>query len=207
MSVSGTEMLEARITLLERRLQFISDELAAALASALPDDQRVTPAGKESPASPTARATKAVASPFPATAHLHPEDISPFAVGFYEREYDESGRPFRWTGNGPICEFRFFVDRSADRPFRMNIGADAPGVLAGLAGFVDYAPISLAIDRDGQSRFVRGVVPKRQHTRLAVVTFLLARSPGTAGETGPAQQQWLGFRFYSFGVGIDDATP
>ena len=79
MSLSVDELLEARIALLERRLQFVSQEVAVALAHRVPDDESSGPridgdAG------------------FPASVGFDADSLSQFAVGFYEREFDDFGQ-------------------------------------------------------------------------------------------------------------------
>ena len=78
----------------------------------------------------------------------------------------------------------------------MDVGATGPAILAQLQGFVDYAPIPLSVEVERTKRFVVGTIPKRHYTRLAVFTLLLGRDGGD----GP-DGQWLGFQFYSLGVG------
>jgi hypothetical protein len=189
MSISALELVQARITLLESRLQLVSDELSTALAR-LPADaaDAATANGRE--------------PEYPADLSFDADSLSQFAQGFYPREYDESGQMFRWTGNGPICELRFNLDRSEDRTFRMDLGTTPAAIASEVSGFVDYAPITLGVEREAPRRLISGVVPKRAHTRLAVITFLLGRArakqPQAAGSEG---DEWLGFRFYSFAVG------
>jgi hypothetical protein len=192
MSASDAEMLEARVALVERRLQLLYEEVTAVL-----DD----------PPRRVARGAKAAGDTpvFPSAVEFDADSLSQFAQGFYQREYDADGGAFRWTGSGPICELRFFLDRSADRAFRMNVGDTAAFILSRLIGHVDYAPIPLAVDKEGPARFVSGVIPKRQHTRLAVLTFLLGRVPAKKGKPQDADQ-WLGFRFYSLQVGETHAA-
>ena len=177
------EVLEARISLLERRLQLISDELSKALAPLEPGPKDIAASGDRAPA-------------FSASVEFDADSLSQFAQGFYQREYDRGGKVFRWTGNGPLCELRFFLDRTDDRSFKMGVGTTPVGVLSQLTGFVDYAPVPLIIERNGAKRFVTGTVPKRAYTRLAVVTFLLGKMPPKKNKA--AEDYWLGFRFYSF---------
>jgi len=182
MSNPSNEVLLARIALLERRLQLISEELSSALA-------RIEPNGAD-----------AGAADYAAKASFDADSLSQFSQGFYPREYDPAGKVFRWTGNGPLCELRFFLNRDADRTFRMGVGTTLSGILSQLTGFVDYAPVPLAIEKDGAKRFVTGTVPKRTSTRLAVVTFMLGAVPSKT-KKAKVDDQWLGFQFYSFSAG------
>jgi hypothetical protein len=187
MAVESVAGLQARIAVLERRLQFISDELYAALSRSEP-----VPDGGSADGGP--------APGFGGQVEFDAESLSPFVQGFYESEYDDAGKMFRWTGNGPLCELRFFLDRTEDRPFRMATGMTPPGVLSQLSGFIDYAPVELAVEEEGDNLFVTGIVPKRAYTRLAVVTFLLGHMPPKKKAKGE-EDGWLGFRFYSLHSG------
>jgi len=184
----GVEQLEARLSLMERRLQLVSDELSVALEDRIAESQQSNQ-GNEA------------FSLFPTSVEFDADSISQFSLGFYEREYDPAGKAFRWTGGGPICELRFFIDRAVDRTFRMDTGETAPQILSQLCGFVDYAPISLNIEKRGSAQFVTGTVPKRSYTRLAVITFLLGKEASGGKKSTKAELHWLGFQFYSFEAG------
>lgn len=186
MLTPSIEVLQARIALIERRLQLVSEELSNALTRMEPDGANDG-------------AVNGVAVGFPASVGFDADSLSQFSEGFYPREYDHSGKMFRWTGSGPLCELRLFVNRGADRAFKMGVGNTPAEVLSQLTGFVDYVPVPLAIERDGAHRFVTGTVPMRKYTRLAVVTFMLGNVPSK--KKTKAEDQWLGFRFYSFSAG------
>lgn len=187
MAGESVEVLRARVAMLERRLQFLSDELHGALSLVEAHSVGDTVGDVEG-------------LDFSGEVAFDADSISQFAQGFYEREYDDVGRMFRWTGYGPFCELRFFMDRSQDRPFRMNIGATPPEVAAKVKGFVDYAAIPLTVEEDGENLTITGILPKRRYTRLAVLTFLLGKT--SSKEKPKAEEdQWLGFRFYSLGAG------
>jgi hypothetical protein len=182
------ENLQGRVALLERRLQLICEELSGGLSAPANGEQAGPRDGDDAP-------------PFPGEVHIDADSISAFAHGFYPREYDSKGVMFRWTGNGPLCELRFFIDRGADRQFRLSVGDTAEDVLSKISGFVDYTPIPLTRDENEKRTYLVGTVPKRAHTRLAVASFLL-------GEAAPKKKKsanghppaWLGFKFYAFDV-------
>lgn len=193
MSTPPIELIEARLILLEHKLQLLGQEVSEALSNRTSHPQEPS-AGVE------------LESNFSSEVAFDADSLSQFSFGFYEREYDSSGDPFRWTGNGPLCELRFFVDRGADRLFRMNTGITEDAILTSLKGFVDYTPIPLAVERKGKVRFVTGIVPKRHYTRLAVMTFLLGGAMiKKKGKNKNSDYQWLGFRFYSLEVGKSHA--
>lgn len=183
MSEASTAVLEARIALLERRLQFMSDEFSAAV-SRMP---------------PAADAAAEEADEEKQPLRFEADSLSQFAQGFYEREYDAAGVGFRWTGNGPLSELRFFVDRSKDQPFVLDVGETPAEILTPITAFVDYAPIELSIVEDGGRSALTGVIPMRTYTRLAVVTLLLGRTTPKKKSDGPPD--WMGFQFYSLTVG------
>jgi hypothetical protein len=164
--------------LLERKLQLVTEELHGAL-SVVSGRNKSLPNGESAVSTQTSLTFDA-------------DSLSKFSQGFYEREYDDSGHAFRWTGNGPLCELRFFVDRTEDRSFTMNVGNADSNILSLVSGFVDYARIPLAIERDNLKFVVTGTIPQRAYTKLAVISFLLA--------SAEAQGEWLGFPFYSFSV-------
>ena len=192
MAVPTLELIEARLALIERRLQLLGEEVSGALSDGTALVSHTAEGGERN-------------TNFSGNISFDADSLSQFSLGFYQREYDQSGIPFRWTGSGPLCELRFFIDRGADRPFRMNAGITEEGILSQLKGFVDYAPVPLKIEKKGESRFVTGIIPKRAYTRLAVMTFLLGRPPPKKKKSKEADYQWLGFRFYSLKAGTRDA--
>lgn len=199
------ENLQARVALVERRLQLISEELS--FAHSYPARQGIS-APVDSPNDDSANRTAEAgeggeAVPYPATVRIEADSVSAFAHGFFAREYDPNGVTFRWTGNGPLCELRFFIDRGVDRQFRLSVGDTGGDVLRPIAGFVDYTAIPLTIEETENGTFLVGIVPKRSHTRLAVASFLLGeagqkKTSESASEDAPS---WLGFKFYAFDAG------
>ena len=196
------EDLQGRVMLLERRLQLLSEELSLVLshspgnggpaaADAVNGEPATSSAGPRDGDDP---------APFPAEAHIDADSISAFAHGFYPTEYDTDGRMFRWTGNGPLCELRFFIDRSTDRQFRVNVGDTADDILSKISCFVDYAPIPLTIDEKEHVNYLVGTVPKRAYTRLAVASFLLGMVVPKKKPANVGAPSWLGFKFYALDV-------
>jgi len=186
------ENLLGRVELLERRLQLIFEELSHANGQG----------GASAPADPAGGATGSGnggdSAPFAAQVHIDADSISAFAHGFYPREYDSHGVMFRWTGNGPLCELRFFIDRSVDRQFRLNVGDTTEDITGQVRGFVDYAPIRLSMEENENGSCLVGTIPKRVHTRLAVASFLLGELVPKKKQPSPEAATWLGFKFYTF---------
>lgn len=180
----AVDVLQARMAILERRIQFVTDELFGALARLEPVEADNAGDGDATPK-------------IGGSVEFDADSLSQFAQGFYEREHDAAGLLFRWTGNGPFCELRFHLDRSVDRVFRMRVGTTPAEVVAKLSGYADYAPIPLEVEEQDGELIVTGLLPKRAYTRLAVVTFMLGKM--TSKKKGKVtDSQWLGFRFYSF---------
>lgn len=129
------------------------------------------------------------------------DSLSQFATGFYAREYDAGGVMFRWTGDGPLCELRFHVNRDQDRLFRLNVGEAPRDILETLTAHVDYASIPLSAEFDGADCILSGMIPRRATTRLAVLSFILGEVPRKEESESEDPPQWFGFRFYSLQVG------
>jgi hypothetical protein len=193
MPKTGVGALSGRMAMMERRLNLVSEELAVLMS-------------RSPPAEPAATVGNAGVEVFPTRIEFDADSLSPFAQGFSEREYDAEGIVFRWSGAGPICELRFFLDRSEDRPFRLVVGETQIETLTAIAGFVDYAQTPLFIEREKDKDVLTGVIPKRAYTRLAVVSFLLGQDDQSSLETyGDGEvgeyDDWTGFRFYRFSAG------
>jgi hypothetical protein len=196
------EDLQGRVMLLERRLQLLSEELSLILTHS---PERGGPASTDAVNSEASSPSPGPddgedRAPFSAEAHIDADSISAFAHGFYPTEYDTDGRVFRWTGNGPLCELRFFIDRSTDRQLRLNVGDTAEDILSKVSCFVDYAPISLTIEEKESVNYLVGTVPKRAYTRLVVVSFLLGVAAPKKKSTNAGMPTWLGFKFYALDV-------
>lgn len=99
------------------------------------------------------------------------DSVSPFDTGFYYRQMDDAGRPYRWTGRGDFFELRFALDRNVAWKFWMELQANQHVALAQLRGFVDYAEIPLDLERLGGP--VGGIVPARPLSNVIVMTFHL----------------------------------
>lgn len=99
------------------------------------------------------------------------DSMSAFWAGFYYRQMDEVGRPYRWTGRGDFFEFRFAIDRNVPWKFRMEIYGNDYVPIRQLKGFMDYVEIPL--DFEGENGSVSGVVPMRNFCRTVVATFYL----------------------------------
>ena len=102
---------------------------------------------------------------------LDADSVSPFALGFYNREFDKLGRPFRWTGKSDIFEIRLRLNRNAPWTFAMEVQANPNVDTRNLRGFVDY--IEVPIEADEAGKFVTGSIPERYFGMTATLTFLL----------------------------------
>ena len=99
------------------------------------------------------------------------DTVSPFSLGFYQREYDAADRPYRWTGRGNLFELRIRVNRSFAWEFCLELQQNAHVDVGKLRGYVDYIEIPLEISTSDAA--VRGIIPARPFGRQAVLTFLL----------------------------------
>lgn len=99
------------------------------------------------------------------------DTVSPFCVGFYQREYDSADRPYRWTGRGNLFELRVRVNRSFEWDFSMELQQNTYVDVGRLRGYVDYMEIPL--DISATAAVVRGIIPVRAFGTQAVLTFLL----------------------------------
>jgi hypothetical protein len=125
------------------------------------------------------------------------DDISPFAVGFYQREYDSSDRAYRWTGKSSLFEFRIRINRNFDWTFTMELQRNRHVNISNLRGFVDYIEIPIqANEADG---YIRGVIPPKPLGSSAVLTFQLPNLfvPNQINPESP-DNRTLGVVFYEF---------
>jgi hypothetical protein len=99
---------------------------------------------------------------------ISPDDVSPFAIGFYAREFG-SGRPYRWTGDGNIFEFRIHLNRNCEWKFVMHADP-ANGVdIQAIKGFVDYAEVHLQVATGTNE--ITGTVPRKLFSNQVVLSF------------------------------------
>jgi hypothetical protein len=99
------------------------------------------------------------------------DTVSPFSIGFYQREHDAVDRPYRWTGRGSLFELRIRVNRNFGWDFSLELQQNAHVDIGRLRGYVDY--IEIPLDVGSPEALVRGVIPARPFGRQAVLTFLL----------------------------------
>ena len=73
----------------------------------------------------------------PSSVYIDADTVGPFERGFYAREYDGQGRPFRWTGDGDFVELRFFIDRSHTNQFLITGYLASNTSIGSVRAFVD----------------------------------------------------------------------
>ena len=147
--------LEFRVALLERAFTYASgqiSELTAALAS--------LPGGSK-------QAEQVSPEPIAITA----DSVAPFGAGFYRREEDNTGRPFRWTGRSDHFELRLGINRNVPWSFSIEVRPNPNVPLETLRAFVDYNEIALEIDAG--RRVLRGTLPARGFGNQAVLTVFM----------------------------------
>jgi hypothetical protein len=136
----------------------------------------------------------------PRALELSADDMSSFGVGFYAREYDQHGTPFRWTGHGEFFELRFVLDRSGPRRVELRLRAPRATSLEPLSVFVDYAEVETTVAIDGQHVALSCVAPAAACAGRIVVSVY---APNTAivDDTAPARAgRPVGVMFYSASV-------
>jgi hypothetical protein len=102
---------------------------------------------------------------------INADDITPFAVGFYQREFDTADRPYRWTGKGSFFELRVRISRNFEWPFIMELQRNRHVNISKLRGYVDYMEIPVqANEADG---YIRGIIPSKPFGSSAILTFQL----------------------------------
>ncbi len=118
--------------------------------------------------------------------------------GFYHLEYDQSGKPYRWTGPEPTFWFEVFVDRrgAAELVLRYSqLYLQTPGQY--VRCFVDGVEIDVeTVPVDGEFE-VRAVLPPRADAGGTVVSFVCpgVRSPGEMDYSGDTRKLGLAFRW------------
>jgi hypothetical protein len=150
--LASTNDLQERLTIAER-----------AIADATARINELTQAFGEIARAPEESSRKAVT--------IGADTVSPFSIGFYQREHDGADRPYRWTGRGNLFELRIRVDRSFGWDFSMELQQNEHVDIGRLRGYVDYIEIPLEVS--APEAIVRGVIPARPFGRQAVLTFLL----------------------------------
>lgn len=143
---------QLRTTLIERNLREITlqlDELRKIVAELVGARADIVP-------------------PDDAVVTVSPDNVAPFAMGFYAREYG-NGRPYRWTGDGNVFELRIHLNRCCDWRFTMHADP-ANGVdLQATKAFVDYAEIPLEVVAG--ANLISGTVPRKLFASQLVLSF------------------------------------
>jgi hypothetical protein len=107
----------------------------------------------------------------PSSVYIDADTVGPFERGFYPREYDDEGRPFRWAGEGDFVELRFFINRNVANRFEiigylLNITA-----LGAVRAFVDYFPILLDVSYRDNQVILSGEIPPAPFETRATLTL------------------------------------
>jgi hypothetical protein len=128
---------------------------------------------------------------------LGADDISPFAAGFYQREFDSADRPYRWTGRGSFFEMRIRLNRNFEWSFNMELQRNRHVNISKLRGYVDY--IEIPVQANGADGNIRGVIPSKPFGNSAVLTFQLPNLfvPNQIDPDSP-DNRTLGVVFYEF---------
>jgi hypothetical protein len=132
--------------------------------------------------------------------------VSPLALGFYHREFDKLGRPFRWTGKSDLFEFRVRLNRNAAWAFELELQANPNVEMKKLRGFVDY--IEIPVEVGDANKTVSGIIPERIFGATATVSFLLPNTYVPSIINPDVQDnRTLGLIFYELRARALDAMP
>ncbi|MGH6878658.1 MAG: hypothetical protein ACREHV_14950, partial [Rhizomicrobium sp.] len=99
------------------------------------------------------------------------DSVAPFAAGFHFREFDASGRPYRWTGRGDFFELRIALDRNVEWTFEMELRGNDHVNVAPLRAFADYVEIPVRFA--GSAPLFSGTLPSKTCSSHAVLSFYL----------------------------------
>lgn len=177
----NTSEMAERLAIMERGLTEVTARVGE-LASALAELTQLT--------GPTdAASTQPVV--------LGADDISPFAAGFYQREFDSAERPYRWTGRGSFFEMRIRVNRNFEWSFLMELQRNRHVNISKLRAYVDY--IEIPVQVNGSDGYIRGVIPSKPFASSAVLSFQLPNLfvPNQIDADSP-DNRTLGVVFYEF---------
>jgi hypothetical protein len=153
-----------------------------------------------------ANLAQSTAAPGEQTVVVDADAVSPFSLGFYHREFDKLGRPFRWTGKSDIFEFRLGLDRNAAWSFAIELQPNPNVDMKKLRAFVDYVEVPAEIDDSG--KFVTGRIPERLFGTSVTVSFLLPnRFVPSAINPAAQDSRQLGIIFYEMRLTMEQAQP
>jgi hypothetical protein len=139
----------------------------------------------------------AMATSVPQSVFFDADEVGPFERGFYQREFDGNGRPFRWTGQGEFIEFRFFIDRNVACRFAINAQLYGGADLGPVRAFVDYSAVPIEIDYHGDAATLTGEIPPCPFaTRATLTLWSSSRWVPAAGD-----ERTLWFAFYDLAAG------
>jgi hypothetical protein len=102
---------------------------------------------------------------------MNADSVAPFAAGFHFREFDATGRAYRWTGKGDFFELRVALDRSSEWTLELDLRGNDHVSVETLRAFADYIEIPLRFA--GSMPHFSGTLPKKTCSNLAVLTFYL----------------------------------
>lgn len=117
------------------------------------------------------------AAGLPKSLTIPADDVGSFGVGFYPREFDQHGVPFRWTGNGAFFELRALLDRSLPARLEMRLRVSRPEALNPVSAFVDYAGLAAELVNRGPDLILSCKLPAAPACGRVVVTVY---APNTA---------------------------
>ena len=123
-------------------------------------------------------------------------DASRAVTGLYPLEFDEHGKPYRWTGPESFFAFRFLIDRRAPVDFALTFDRQfGVEVVDDLRCYVDGLQISTVLNRGAGSCSLTGMLPIRQFKGGSTLTFVCSNMRSPATEENSQDQRMLGLMF------------
>lgn len=122
----------------------------------------------------------------------------PAEAGFYWLEYDNNGRPYRWTGPEPLFFFELFINRRYPLDMRLRYSKlQEPGDGKLIRCYVDGKELESELTEiDGEFE-VSAVIPERDLLGGTIVMFECAnvQSPSEKGNSDDSRKLGLSFRW------------
>lgn len=146
-------------------------------------------------------ADEADAKVFPTSVILDATHSIPGSWGFHNLEYDETGRPFRWTGPDRNFSFPVFVNRRVPLEFKLSFGRICGGFpIEGIRAFLDGEPIQIQSDVSSHGQMITGKITKREVIGGTVLTFVCPATTSPATFESNDDHRLLGLSFYSLAI-------
>ena len=115
---------------------------------------------------------------FPGSARIDASQYLSPEEGFYALEYEQDGRPYRWTGPRPDFSFTVYVDRTVPLRLQLDVGYMVdPKVQADIAVVVDGAevPLDMRPRKGGGGYSGEALIAPGENLRATNIVFVVPR--------------------------------